>query len=68
MKQLLFAQDQVHDPTPTDMLPRFAAVGENGGIVAAHFLQGIRKDGKAGVVERSGGKEAVLVGGCGSLA
>jgi hypothetical protein len=51
---LLLGEDEVDNPAATDVNARFAAVGEDVGVVAASFFEGIRQD-------RHGGEVPLLV-------
>ena len=62
-ERLLLSQDKVHNPASSNMVTRLAAVGKDAGIVAAHFFQGVGKDGETGFVECPRRKASIIVGG-----
>jgi hypothetical protein len=58
---LLFREYEIHRPAPPDVRPLAAAVLDKGFIVATGVNQGIGKDSKLGVVQRSLRHSALLV-------
>jgi hypothetical protein len=61
-ERLFLAQEEVQHPATANMLPLMAAVTQNVRVRAVSIFQSVRKDGKAGIVERSGRKDAVVIG------
>src|SRR5262249_45081737 len=61
----LLAEKQIDDPAAAIMLAVTAQVSQDLFVAAAGFFQRVGEDGEPAIVERAGGKDAVVVGGLG---